>query len=259
MPGRWRHAIDRRREANPTFDAVAAFTDSLRPAWWLVRGVTAATLLVALPVLASGVGVGLLALLWVLAAVIAAVLSVRYGRHVQRTGARLPATLLDLALGAAALALGAGALVMVLGVLGHHLPGRLPSVLGRVGLSQPGTAYGPDNFYVYDANGHRVPSARVYDADGNPVRLSSGERIDPSAMPSDFLGAEQPNAYPRRAADRPDPWADPDAGSGVWVPPASIAPLVPGPNYAPPVTPPAKKRPAPASTTAPTASPSTSR
>lgn len=241
----WQGSVERRRRENAGFDDAVEFLVSLRPSWWVIRGLTVAILLVGIPVSVLDLGLGMLVLLGVPAAVLAVVLSVRLGRRTRGAGGSTPRVLVDLVLGAATLVLAVVALAMVLGVLGYHVPGRLSSTLARVGLSQPGTAYGPDNLYVYDANGHRVPSARVYDPDGNPVHLTSGDAITPDAMPRDFLGATQPNAYPRRAEGRLDPWVDPDAGSGVWVPPATIAPLVPGPNYTPPGT---LKAPSPAAT-----------
>lgn len=244
----WQDSVTRRRREHPAFDGVADFLLSLRPSWWVIRGVTLATVLVAFPVLLLGGGLGAVVLLGLPVAAVAVVLSVRLGRRSLGTGGSPLRTLGDLALGALTLAICVAAAFTFLGVTG---PGVLESGPPPTPDYEPGLIEGPANLYVYDADGRRVEAARLFDADGNPVRLTSGVGVDSTAIPRDVYGVPQTNVYPGPGDGRPDPWVGLPDLPGAWTPPASIAPLQPAPDATTPpaTTPPATPGPAASSPT----------
>lgn len=220
------------RAHNPVVDGIADFVVSLRPAWWLARGVFVAALL--LLVIGASWGVPVLLVL----AGLSAGVSVIVGRHTV-AGSGGPGTAIARVLFDVGGVLGGCATLLVVTTM--VLP---PTAVASTGFapSTPGALAGAANLYVYDELGERVETARIFDAEGNPVTLMDSEWQTQDER-LDVHGAPQRNSYPSVTEEEPRPWAeghyraDRDA---PWIPPQTIAALAldaPAPTDVPTPTP----------------------
>jgi len=220
-----RASFTRLTEQHPWLRPITAFLDTLRPAWWVLRGYLAAWALWSM-LLGGTRGFRPDSLKeWVMA-LVAIVVSVQLGRGWLRNRA-LSRPLLVLANAIAVIvafmALGAGA-----GGGSYYVETYSPPP----GVSLNGQAVG--NIYVYDSAGERISDVRLFDQDGRP--LGGGDGVyDPNGNPMgvvrDGSGAPLTNVYPRSLVGS-DPWqvtdpANPQQNPSphVWTPPMSIVPL----------------------------------
>ncbi len=228
LPERFGRRWRRLRADQPVVDAVATVLVSLRPAWWLLRGLAVAYLLAdvfgpnSLARLTSPAGTVL--------AFVCMAASVWVGLRWRSPRRRWWSTVLN---GALALA----ALVCVV------------SIWSMVGLIDAGRGQGPvttfapneimtSNFYVYDAAGRRVDSARIFTADGQALValepfmpwIGANPGTDPAPVPelrrTDVYGSVVSGVFPRRAAGV-DPWAKQGNEIYGWTPPQAYPPLAP--------------------------------
>ena len=219
--------------AQPWLASAWAFCRTLRPAWWVLRGVLVAAAVVG--ALGAGSSVGAVVLLGLPFAV-ASVLLGRWGSsgHRGRVAGRQGRVVLVLVnvvvvwAGAAALA-GAGD--------GSSYVDSSYAPPYPAGLSVDGEPVG--NLYVYDAEGHRLSDVRVFDDRGRSVVLD--RTVDPATgqtLPgrADVYGQWWTNVFPRPYVVGGDPYgrdpsADPSdpayAGAEQWQAPPSVAPLAP--------------------------------
>jgi hypothetical protein len=195
------------------YPKVSDFLQLLRPGWWVLRGYLAAMVL-AWFLDDSGQPIGLLpriggsevvAFLLLGAAVLA---SVWLGRRSLRLD-RFPRY-----------ALYAGSAVLVLVALGGFLSADSSSRgSGYAEVSSYSDPYGHvQDLFVYDSRGRLVEGARVFDQNGEPIRLGSSYcygAVDPY---SDARPAPEDGTYPRCGGT--PPFVIPSDGS---------APLAPGP------------------------------
>lgn len=220
----------------------------LRPAWWIVRGVVLAWLLVTW---------GSVSLLLYPLAIIGAVVSVYVGRR----GAVLtgwPRRLLMAANAVAVMGVVLGP-VVALGAPSDYENYPSPEPMGEPGLLFNGTP--SSNLYVYDKDGRPLTGVRIFTETGEPVDLaqnSLGTDGEPLRGPLDVYGHPWDNTFPIETRQPSDAAADPDA----WTPPSAIPPLgssaatTTSPTTAPTVSPGATvTTPGGAATTMPTTSP----
>ena len=202
------------------YSRVSEFLLLLRPAWWVLRGYLAA-MVVAWMLDDSGQPMGLLpriggsdavALLLLVAGVFA---SIWFGRRMTRLD-RLPRY-----------ALYAGSAVLVLVALSGFLSADSSargSDYADVGYSDP---YGHvQDVFVYDEQGRLIEGARLFDQDGQPIRLGSpycyskqegmsdsGPAMDDSRYP--YCPSNAPFRVPVPAAPSASASVDPSASASV--------------------------------------------
>jgi hypothetical protein len=216
--------VDHRLGPLVGYARVSEFLVLLRPAWWVLRGYLAAMVLASV-LDDSGQPLGLLpriggsevvALLLLAGGVLG---SIWLGRRTARGLAQWPRY-----------ALYAGSVVLVLVALG----GFLSADSDARGSGYADTSYsdpygGVQDVYVYDQQGHLVPGARLFDQEGQPIRLGNAEcadadgntssvpvnsgypycpsnapfRVAPGASASD--GPATPSAGPATPSVRPSP------------------------------------------------------
>jgi hypothetical protein len=227
-------ALTRLRTADvrlgPLFGAAKAsdFLILLRPAWWVLRGYLAAMVLAAL-LDDSGQPLGLLpriggseavALLLLAAGVLG---SIWLGRRSLRL-ARGPQ-----------IALYAGSVVLVLVALGGFLSADSSargSAYQDVGYENP---YGHvEDLFIYDDQGRLIPNARIFDQNGEPLRIGNSYCYDESGNYHEVTRLTYPYC-PERDPFRPpaaSASADPETGEPTEAP---SAPGVPGANGPGPV------------------------
>jgi hypothetical protein len=218
----------------PLFGAVKAsdFLVLLRPAWWVLRGYLAAMALAWL-LDDSGQPIGLLpriggsevvALLLLAAGVLG---SIWLGRRS-----------LQLARGPQ-LALYAGSVVLVLVALGGFLEAD-SSARGSnytdAGYDNPaGTVENPygnvEDLFIYDDQGRLVTNARVFDQNGEPVRIGNSSCYDDSGNYIEVSRLTYPYCPERDPFRSPDASASADPATGE----VTDAPGVPGANGPGPV------------------------
>jgi hypothetical protein len=232
------------------YPRVSDFLRLLRPAWWVLRGYLAAMVL-AWILDDSGQPIGLLpriggsevvALLLLAAAVLG---SIWLGRRSLRLE-RFPRY-----------ALYAGSAVLVLVALGGFLDADSSTRgSGYAEVSDYSDPYGHvRDVYVYDSQGRLVEGARIFDQDGQPIRLGSSYCYD------DPYGDTRPEvdngAYPRCGGT--PPFVVPSDGSAPLAPdpadPEPTATADPGESAAPGPSASATARPS----VSPSASPSAGR
>ena len=219
---RWR----RLRQERPAVAALADYVVTLRPAWWLLRGLAAAFVLGNVVLVPLGPGTGVAPSLPLTIACMGA--SVWIGLRFRASRPRWWS-------GALNAFLGLMAAVCIIGVWSsddRHYSGPVEVV------SRDPNVLDTANLYVYDAAGHRVDSARIFTAEGQPVAVSqpfmpwigANPDIDPEPKPElrrkDTFGADVEGVYPRRAAGI-DPWAKQGNEIYGWTPPAAYPPLAP--------------------------------
>lgn len=254
-----RTAVSRFGERRPWLRALWQFLVTLRPAWWVLRGLVAAWVL--LSVFGIGSTPTYLMFSWALVffgapAVLGSVLLGRWSRRAwdrvtppgAGSGSSAPARGRH-TLARPLVCLGnVLAVIMALVGLGtaNHDPVYIGSGAGAASFSGPGLVFEGqpvDNLYVYDAQGHRLTDVRLFGADGKSIVLDrTTDDTDPSiTLPgrADVYGQWWTNVFPRPYTAYGDPYAlspsaDPDApldgGASPWKPPPSVAPLVPSPT-----------------------------
>lgn len=207
----------------------------LRPTWWLARGALAGWLVT--PVLGTG--------RIVLLPLVGAALSMWLGLVLRRreplgTGVRVAL--------AGANALAVVLLLAMLASFTSEPPADPEEIFDSPKWS--GVSLGGEllpNLYVYDAAGHRVEGARIFDPMGIPLF------VDPRTLPlSDpDLPLRADNGHPDVATDvfplrwgGRDPWRDPGLG---WTPPQTL-PSLAGAAGAPTPSASASSSPSPSST-----------
>ena len=220
-------------EQHPWLRPITAFLVTLRPAWWVLRG-----LLLAWPIwmlLGSSRGIRPHSLKEYVLALVAIFVSVQLGRGWLRQGA-FKRSLLVVANTAAVIlafmALGSGE--------GNSYPVEANSP--PPGVSLDGQQVG--NIYAYDSDGKRITGVRLFAQDGRPLDADLSIPLDANGNPigldvngnpvgvvRDSSGAPVMNAYPRAVAGS-DPWlvadpANPRVNQVAWTPPMSIVPLAP--------------------------------
>ncbi|MEQ4305939.1 hypothetical protein ABNF97_31910 [Plantactinospora sp. B6F1] len=234
------------------------FLRLLRPAWWILRGYLAAMLIT---VLLTGTSFGLLprlggsslAALLLLAATITA--SVWLGRRTDRMGPR-PRLVLNL-----------GAVLLVLfGLAGFA---ELDSRVGSGGNTMPYEHVYTDQYsgvqdvYVYDSQGRLLEGVRLFDQNGEPIRLGhpwcaeARERIvpgpdyvDPIRQPYPYCPQGAPFRFGPTPSPAPEPPAPepPAAEPTAAEPTASAEPSATPGGAAPSVTPSGGQSPTPTPT-----------
>lgn len=214
--------LGRLRVRWPWLGPTWAFIVTLRPAWWVLRGL-----------LLAFVGRWLVgddrrglmpsrAFEWVAAAALV-VASVWWARN---SGRSRPAVLLTLAVNAVSV-------VALLGVLStatateyyESVAAPIPS-----GLFLDGSEV--RNIYAYDADGKRLTDIRLFDDQGHPLAPyavdASGTEL---AARTDRFGTAWNNVFPRPWLANLPPWVFTDGSDNAWVPPwvppQLIAPLSP--------------------------------
>lgn len=240
---RWR----RLRAEQPAVGVAADYVATLRPAWWLLRGLTVAYLLTDVfgsHPLTSPIGVVL--------AVLAMSLSVWLGlRPASRR--RWWTVAVNVVLGVAAVAV----VLAVWSALDRADRVRPEAPMTSLSSNEVLTS----NFYVYDAEGRRIDAARIFTADGHPLVavdhfmpwIGANPDTDPAPVPElqrkDTFGSVVTGVYPRRAAGV-DPWAKQGNDIYGWTPPQAYPPLAP---LSPAELPKPTAAPIPAPTSTPTA------
>ncbi|MBK7723281.1 MAG: hypothetical protein IPI32_13950 [Austwickia sp.] len=224
---RLRQRWDRIREEKPVVEALTGYLVTLRPGWWLLRGLAVAFLIGDLILGDFRLGSGRTTNLPL--ALAAMGVSVWIGLRWSRPRPRWWSRWLN------------GALAMVAAVcvinVWSSVDDRFSSVPVEV-VSRDPNVLDTANLYVYDAAGHRVDSARIFTAEGQPVAVSqpfmpwigANPDTDPEPKPElrrkDTFGADVEGVYPRRAAGI-DPWAKQGNEIYGWTPPAAYPPLAP--------------------------------
>lgn len=236
--------------AHPWLRSATAFLVTLRPAWWLLRGYLAAWALWSM-LLGGSRGIRPQSLKEYVMAIVAIVISVQVGRGWLRQRAVLRPSLVVANTAAAILAF------MAYGSWeGNRYP--VEAYSPPPGVSLDGAQVG--NIYVYDSDGNRMTSVRLFAQDGQPLG-GSGDGFDPNGNPMgvvrDSSGAPVTNVYPKLLFGL-DPWqvidpAHPQLNQGAWTPPMSIVPLAPS-STATPTAPATGTAPAPSASASPTPS-----
>lgn len=193
----WLRAIDTR--TGPLFGAARAseFLVLLRPAWWVLRGYLAA-MVVAWMLDGSSQPIGVLpriggsdvvALVLLTGGILA---SIWLGRRARRVTA------------GPRYALWAGNAVLVLVALAgfSHVDGQSRNVyFDDANYSDP---YGHvRDVFVYDQQGRLIQGARLFDQDGQPIRLGNPYCADPAYEYGDSRPVADDMAYPYCAANAP--------------------------------------------------------
>jgi hypothetical protein len=235
---------------HPLLRSVTAFLVTLRPAWWVVRGYLAAWALWSM-LLGGSRGIRPQSLKEYVMALVAIVISVQVGRGWLRQRAVLRPSLVV-----------ANTAAVILAFMAYgSWEGNSYTVEAYSpppGVSLDGAQVG--NIYVYDSDGNRMTSVRLFAQDGRP--LGGGDDVyDPNGNPMvvvrDGSGAPVTNVYPKPLFGR-DPWqvidpAHPQLNQGAWTPPMSIVQLAPS-STATPTAPATGTAPAPTATSTPTPS-----
>jgi hypothetical protein len=210
-------------KAGPLFGYAKAseFLVLLRPAWWVLRGYLVA-MVVAWTLDSGGQPIGLLPRIGG-SEVVALVLlggsvwaSIWLGRRSLRLAPGLR------------YALWAGSAVLVLVAMSGFLnadSSTRGSYYSDVNYTDP---YGHiQDVFVYDRQGRLVEGARMFDQNGQPIRLGSPYCYDPAQEFSDSRPAADENAYPYCAENAPFRLPGPAAAESAR-PTASVAPAAPG-------------------------------
>ena len=214
---------------------IARLHPVLRPAWWVLRGYLAVSLLAAFdghgayrgfpfPRLSGNPALGLAGVL------VAIPLSVRLGQRRLFRGGRLAVIAADLVLAVYALSLLGSTGSPDIRYVGYDGP---PVTRPGEGCLSDGTGRRITNLYAYDADGHLLDPVLLYDQNGQPIDNvcpdvdEKGRRLS-TTYRQDVNGAPVVNAYPRRqeatvAPDLPGNSFKPAAPR----PPASFVPVKP--------------------------------
>jgi len=193
----WLRAVDTR--TGPLFGAARAseFLVLLRPGWWVVRGYLAAMVIAwaldsstqPMGVLPRIGGSDVMALILLAVAIWASVWLGRRSRQI-RNGPRY--------------ALWAGNAVLVLVALAgfNYVDAQARDVYyDDVNYSDP---YGHvQDVFVYDGQGRLIQGARLFDQDGQPIRLGNPYCPDPAYEYGDSRPVADDSAYPYCAANAP--------------------------------------------------------
>jgi hypothetical protein len=215
---RYAHTVDSR--TGPLFGHARAseFLSLLRPAWWVLRGYLAAMVIAAV-LDDSGQPIGLLpriggseviALLLLAAAVFGSIWIGRRSAGLAK-GPRY--------------ALYAGGAVLVLVALGGFVSADSStrgSMYSEVDYQNPYSHVG--DVFVYDEQGRLVEGARLFDQDGQPIRLGNAYCPGPDEF-SEYTPAPDDSKYPYCPQNAP--FRMPGAPEAPIAPDASIAPEAP--------------------------------
>lgn len=229
--------------------AAVPFTVTLRPAWWVVRAliaVNAIALLVddgrlAFPMPGSDRSA---ALLWLVLTAGAVIVSVRLGleRGRQQRWSKIVVAVNVVLAAAAFPVLATPALT---GIEYYPVYEEFPPDYGV-----DNTGVGGQNLFVYDKDGNLLTDVRIYDQDGNPIR------VDPSECDFQELNSGRALADSQTLFPRPSWAVDPETGECVErgiVPPFGVGLPGPLPGHQAPVPTPSE-----VPSEAPSASPGTS-
>lgn len=210
-PGEWwsrrRSRMAAWRETQPWRRSVWSFLISIRPAWWVFRGLAigyglSAMAGITMPTLLPHQAGG-----W-LFAVLGVIGSVLLGRGMGPRGARPALTALAGVIAVPALLVGASAQ--------PESSLSLDRAATSSGLSMDGTAI--DNLYAYDADGNRLSDIRLFGQDGQPITVDRFGAAAPGRP--DVHGGLWRNVFPKVMVGN-DPWAP----NGWWTPLTSLPPL----------------------------------
>ncbi len=244
-----RSAAEAYLRRHPWLDATWSFLVTLRPAWWVLRGLVAAYVLVHVLSVAYAPTIWPTSPAMLVIGLPSVVLSVLLGRWSSRqwgaaAGSRPEGRGSDVLPGLRVLLALANLVAVPASILAvQAVP---PTAYVQVGAQAPAAPTGlslngaaVDNVYVYDAQGHRLTDVRLFDSDGQSLVLDRKEDVGTGVtLPGrgDVYGQWWTNVFPRAYTVNGEPYAvNPLASPGSpqyqgqeqWKPPPSVAPLLP--------------------------------